>query len=172
MNLVRWILTPENAAELIAAAAGKTKAQIEVLLAERFPQADAPELVMAVQGGPNGHDDVNAPGHFCVTHSEHAQAASVASLHAPRAMVTPLSPSRFKYEFTASQEAHDLCAYARELLGHAVPNASVEEIFLQGMRALVEKLEKRRIGAGSQIRGRRGRTDSRYVPAAVRAEVA
>ena len=40
--LLKPCLTEENADELLAAAAGKTKAAIERLLAERFPQPDVP----------------------------------------------------------------------------------------------------------------------------------
>ena len=38
-------LSPENADELLAAATHKTKAEIEQLLAERFPQSDVPARV-------------------------------------------------------------------------------------------------------------------------------
>jgi hypothetical protein len=38
-------LTPENAADLLAAATDQTKAGIERLLAERFPQPDLPTLI-------------------------------------------------------------------------------------------------------------------------------
>ncbi len=41
-------LMPENASELIAAAMHKTKAEIEKLIADRFPQADLPERLEAV----------------------------------------------------------------------------------------------------------------------------
>ena len=38
-------LTPANADELLAATAHRSKAQIERLLAERFPQPDLPTLI-------------------------------------------------------------------------------------------------------------------------------
>jgi len=41
-------LAPENAEELLSAAAGKTRAQIEQLLADRFPQPDLETLVRAL----------------------------------------------------------------------------------------------------------------------------
>jgi hypothetical protein len=41
-------LTPENADELFAAATRKTKAQIEHLLAERFPKPDVPARIEAM----------------------------------------------------------------------------------------------------------------------------
>src|SRR6266571_7265356 len=41
-------LTPENAKELLAAAEHRTKAEIGLLLARRFPQPDVPMLVQAI----------------------------------------------------------------------------------------------------------------------------
>ena len=41
--------TPESAAELLAAAANKTRGEIECLLAERFPRPDAPALVRPIE---------------------------------------------------------------------------------------------------------------------------
>ncbi len=43
-------LTPENADELLATAASESKAEIERLLAERFPRPDLPTLVAAARG--------------------------------------------------------------------------------------------------------------------------
>src|SRR5881409_3547067 len=47
-------LTPENAAELLAAATHKTKAQIEQVMAERFPQPDLPSNAGDVLAGERG----------------------------------------------------------------------------------------------------------------------
>src|SRR6266487_2417788 len=44
-------LTPETADPLLAAATHKSKAEIELLLAERFPRPDVPTLVQAVDVG-------------------------------------------------------------------------------------------------------------------------
>src|SRR5216117_3015877 len=41
-------LIPENADELLAAAAGKTKAEIELLLAKRFPRTEPLPLVQVI----------------------------------------------------------------------------------------------------------------------------
>src|SRR5262245_49627618 len=41
-------LTPENASDLLAAAATKSKAEIEALVAERFPRPDLPERLEAL----------------------------------------------------------------------------------------------------------------------------
>ncbi len=48
VNLLAPYLTRENAAELIQAAAGKTKSEIDRLLAERFPSSEVLPLVQPV----------------------------------------------------------------------------------------------------------------------------
>ena len=42
---LRPFLTKENAEELLASAAGKTRSELELLLAERFPRPDVPTLL-------------------------------------------------------------------------------------------------------------------------------
>jgi len=55
-------LTEANAADLLAAAAGKTKAEIELLLAERFPQSELLALVQPLAATAL-RDGEHAPGH-------------------------------------------------------------------------------------------------------------
>ncbi|MBI5710487.1 MAG: hypothetical protein HZC42_09320 [Candidatus Eisenbacteria bacterium] len=45
-------LTPENADELLAAAAHRSKAELEELLAQRFPRPELPEQVQAIPAPP------------------------------------------------------------------------------------------------------------------------
>jgi len=64
------------------------------------------------------------------------------------AEVPPCSvPQRYRIEFTASQEYADLLERAQDLLSHAVPNRSLEEVHVRALRLLVEKLERRKYGA-------------------------
>src|SRR5207302_4870987 len=58
-------LTPENAAELLAAATHKTKAQIEQVVAERFPRADLPSRAQAMSSPASValRVEEHAPGH-------------------------------------------------------------------------------------------------------------
>ena len=46
--LLKPFLTIENAEGVLIAAAGKTKAQVELLIAERFPRADVPTSIRAI----------------------------------------------------------------------------------------------------------------------------
>ncbi len=54
-------LAPENAEELLAAATHKTLAEIELLLAQRFPQPDVPALVQAIAAPAAGDEPAMRP---------------------------------------------------------------------------------------------------------------
>jgi len=117
------------------------------------------------------------------------------SVFAGRAKPQPV-PQRYRVQFTATQEYVDLLEEAKDLLAHAVPNRSVEEVHLRAMRALVSELRKRKYAVTENVRTQApkdvsdlprpeastpaGRRDDgttaplqrgRYVPAAVRRAV-
>lgn len=90
-----------------------------------------------------------------------------------------LEPQRYKVQFTASEEYVALLEQARDLLSHAAPNASLDEIHVRALRALVAELQKKKYAATDRPREPRpansgGARDARgrYVPAAVRRTVA
>jgi hypothetical protein len=55
-----------------------------------------------------------------------------------------LGPQRYKVQFTATQEYVDLLEEAKDLLAHAVPDRSLEQVHLRAMRALVDQLKTRK----------------------------
>ena len=57
------------------------------------------------------------------------------------------APQRYKVQFTASQEYVDLLERARDLLSHALPDRSIEEVHLRALRTLVAGLEKKKYAA-------------------------
>ncbi len=57
------------------------------------------------------------------------------------------APQRYKVQFTASQEYVDLLERARDLLAHAVPGRSIEQVHLRALRVLVAELEKKKYAA-------------------------
>jgi hypothetical protein len=69
-------LTRQNADELLAAAAHKSKAQIEQLLAEWFPQPDLPTLVSPVATAPASNLLVPEPVNYWPVPSRRARPAS------------------------------------------------------------------------------------------------
>ena len=68
------------------------------------------------------------------------------------AHTAPARPQRYKVQFTASQEYVDLLARARDLLSHAVPDRSIEEVQLRALRELVAALEKRKFATDNPRR--------------------
>src|SRR6266705_2093135 len=61
VGLLAPYLTPENAGELLAAAALKTKSEIEELLARRFPRSESLGLVAALPASSPARDPQLAP---------------------------------------------------------------------------------------------------------------
>ncbi len=162
-------LTPENAAELLAAAAHATKAAIEQLVAERAPRPDVPTRLEPVASPAMELAAGGAPGRARAP--EHAPGHVAVARLAPPARVVPLSPQRFALQVTLSQAARDKLAYAQDLLGHALAPGDVAGVLERALDALIAGLERRRFAVATRTRPRRGAPRGRYVPAAVRREV-
>jgi hypothetical protein len=73
------------------------------------------------------------------------------TLEAPRARgsSTPLSPGRYKVEFTAGQALHDKLAQLKDLLRHQVPDGDLAVLVERAVDLLIEQNMKRRF---AQIR--------------------
>lgn len=119
LELLRDRLTDENAAELVAATSGKTRRQVEELIAARWPKPDAPEQVERV-------DD--------------EKAAKLLPGAAPR--VQPLSEDRYRVQLTIGAATNQKLDRVRELMRHRNPRGDLEVVFDAAITALLEKLEK------------------------------
>jgi 5-methylcytosine-specific restriction endonuclease McrA len=186
-------LTEGTAAELLAAAMDKTKSQIELLLAQRFPQADVPTRLEPVPAHSPGSSAAaatptsaagSAPSDAAPAPPALGLAAPVAGPPVPgrvdrplppepRPRVAPLAPQRFALQVTLDQETHDLLRQAQDLLGHAVPAGDLAEVLKRALRSLVSGLERTRFAATSRPRPARrsGSEDPRHIPTAVRRAV-
>ena len=165
LRLLAPHLSPENAAELLAAATDKTKDDIERLLAERSPRLDVPAMVTptCTEG---------APGHLGNTDPQGVTSAPVAAARSSD-RVTPLPAESFAVQFTRSHEADERFRYARTLLGSRVKSNDLAEVYDRAIEALITKLEKVRFGAcaNPRKRGRERRTGSRHISNDVKREV-
>ena len=133
VDLLAPRLTPENAGELLAAAVHKSRAGIERLLAERFPQPDLPTLITPVAPQPS-------PGTIALPAPANNFPSPATVMH----KVAPLAPQRFAVQFTMDQEAHDDLLYAQALLGHSVPNGDPAQVIARALKTLVAHLEKQK----------------------------
>ena len=183
-------LSEDSAEELLVASTHRSKAEIEHLLAERFPR---PGLLTWVEGPTspcrdNRPADQLAPGQAedqpsqAGSPSGQARGPVQGSLSpgtnacqlAPgqvggRPKVKPLAPGTFAVQFTMSQGVHDNLRYAQALLGHG----DIAEVIELALETLVPELEKRRFAATSRPRAGRGgsSSDPRHIPAQVKRAV-
>ena len=180
-------LTTENADDLLAAASGKTKAQVEQLLAERFPRPDLLTLVQPFTTAPQREGEP-APAQVGVRETtggqlapgrdgcEGASAGQLAPAQVPtptpRDRVAPTAPERYAVQLTISKAMHDKLRYAQALLGHQVPAGEIAEVFDRALDALIGNLERDKFAATSRPRGSRHASDDpRHIPAEVRRAV-
>jgi hypothetical protein len=176
-------LTNKNATDLLAAAAGKSKSELELLIAQRFPQPDlvthmrAIAPAVAIAAPPASAPVMTpscqlAPGPvvYNAGSQEPRNPAPVAP-PAPRAKVSPLSPERYALQVTVGQATHDKLRRAQELLAHALPSGDVAQVLDRALDALILALERRKLAATERPRQRRSSASKRYIPAEVKRQV-
>ena len=170
-------LTADTADELLAAAAHKSKAEIELLLAARFPKPDVPAVVqpLAPPGITGENVAPDAPAFELAP--EPVVPSNVPNVPvpmeplAPRAKLAPLSPGRFAVQFTIDQATHDKLRCAQALLGHALPSGDIAKVFERALDSLVKQLEKQKFAKCDRPRPQEGVAKGRHIPAAVKRAV-
>jgi hypothetical protein len=188
-------LEREAAAELLAAATHRTNAEVESLLADRFPRPEAPAMIRALgpvvppaqlaarpvadAAAPAAQvlaPAIGDPAHAAATGSQLAARPVGESSGAPPAEARAtcgVAGRRFELRCTIGEPTHDKLRLAQALLGHAVPTGDVAQVLDRALDALIERLEKRRRAATANPRSAppRPAKNPRTVPAAVRRAV-
>ena len=170
-------LTTENHDELLAAAAGKSKQEMEEVLAARFPQ---PDVLPSVRKLPLPKATVTEPlipspaslleENETVAPRVPAAQTSGAPAEPPvrRPIVRPIAAERYEVRFTASAATREKLRRAQDLLGHAVPSGDLAEVFDRALTLLVADLERKKFAATNRPGKSRGQSeDSRNIPAEV-----
>ena len=177
-------LDPALVDELLRAATHRTKKQIELVIAERFPGADVRAQVRAIASSATSalhKQAAEQPQPIANTASELAPAQvgdAVVQRHMPaatalqptteRGRVAPLSPQRYGVQFTLDQAGHDLLRQVQDLLGHEVPRGDLAEVFVRALKAYAALLEKKKHAATEHPRAqRRQKPGSRHISAHV-----
>jgi 5-methylcytosine-specific restriction endonuclease McrA len=197
--LLSWYLLPGNADDLLTAAENKTKHEIELLIAERFPRADleawveplaqpSPESVFQLGGVPeplsvqqSSSADGGVSGDVAASESTGAgpTIAPTAGTFVPEMKaapprfprVTPLSPGRHGVQFTISDAINDKLERAKNLLSRVVDPSDLEALFDRALDALIEKTERRKFAQTDQPRRSGATTSVRTIPASVKRKV-
>ena len=165
-------LTAEDGEALLAAATGKTKREIEELLARRCPKPAVPDLIRKL---PQAAAPAPSPAEATLPFASPPSAAPRVA-PPPRAVVAPLSAEAYRVQFTASPELRDKIRQAQELLRHQLPAGDLAPILDRALTLLIAQVKKERFGVGRKPRSKKsqppeGPAGSRHVPLAIRREV-
>jgi hypothetical protein len=165
LQLLGEHMTNENHAELLEAASGTSKLEIQQLLATRFPKPDVPSRIRrlpkrrgrAISAEPNTGLALDPPKQPV----------------AERARVEPLSENRFKVQFTASAELREKLERARDLMSHVNPSRDLAVVVERAVDSLLVDLEKKKLGKTQRPRrtASKRNSESAHIKNAVRREV-
>jgi hypothetical protein len=130
------VLTRENHKERLTAAVRKTKLEVQELVAGWAPKPDVPttikdvtplpppDLLLRMQAAPASHvEQPSAPAPPATAYTAPVEQAR------PAPLPKPLSPGRYKVEFTADNEEQALLMKARDILRHSIPDGDIKKIF-------------------------------------------
>jgi len=158
--LLRDELTEANVDELVDATSGKSKREVQELIARRCPR---PDVATSIRKLPEAKER----GRASATSATSATSALLQrTLDPPPAMpsglarvappatpprparepVVPLSEGRYKLELTMSASLREKLEHARELLRHAHPGGDLAVVVERAVDLLIEKLEKAKLG--------------------------
>jgi hypothetical protein len=151
-------LTQANHVAVLERARGKSKRAVELIVAELAPKPDVPSVLRKLPA--------NRPS---------VRATPAARENTPQ-VTTPLSPGRYKVQFTATQALHDKLQQLKDLMRHQIPDGDLSAIIERAADLLIEQKLKQRfartkkpraVARSVQVR----ESPSRYVPRAVVREV-
>jgi len=124
-------LTPENHGEVLASARGKTKIEVQEIVAGLAPRPDVQSSIRRLPQSPS--ESLASPPQSLL--EPPAPALRVAAPlvspgdsliesvgHPPAASVTPLSPDRYKLQVTIDGDTLEKLRLAKDMLAHAVPS--------------------------------------------------
>jgi hypothetical protein len=176
-------LTPDNHVGVLEKARWKTKAQVEELAAALWPRPDAPSFVRKLPAPRPAVDATSgsaAPPPLASSSVAAATPAEAVSFQQPPAawpaarpaVVTPLSPDRYKVQVTIGGETLEKLRLAKDLLRHAVPSGDEAVIFDRALTALLSDLAQKKFAASGKPRpSPPSRPGSRTIPAELKRRV-
>jgi hypothetical protein len=185
-------LTDDNWEQLVDAASGKSKREIEFLVAAIHPQPAIPSSIRALplpraaltapgSGSRSGLTNSLTPVSEAVeeARSSDSPAAPETKTPAHRQAIAPVSSRQYLLRVTISADTQHKLDRARDLLRHQIPGGDLAQIIDRALTVLVEQAERAKFASlksdGSprsrQAAQARPERRSRRIPAAVRRTV-
>jgi 5-methylcytosine-specific restriction endonuclease McrA len=154
-------LTPENRTAVLARAGGRSRREMEALVAELAPRPDVASSVrqLPTMTPPPAPAGIPAPTLLTdadatpAVPTEPAPPLSTAALpptRRPNIEIT--SPDRYRVQFTIGKEGHDTLRRLQDLLRREIPNADPGAIVERALTLLLEKVERAKMGATTRPR--------------------
>ena len=169
-------LTVENADELLGSSAGKSKSEIEEMLARRFPRSEVLPMVETLPSLTPGPDRQLAPAQVGLDSS--GSIGTCSGLPAPRpaevrSKVAPVAPERYALQITIGRNTHDMLRYAQDLLSHQIPKGDLADVLHCVLEMAIGQLERRKFAATTKPRLPHGAStrSARHIPSQVKRAV-
>ena len=164
-------LTEENHKRLLAAARHKSKIDVQALAVSVRPKPDVPALVRKLpESAPKQLAPDSSANLFMGETASNVQEENLSDRvlepestvllrqsPAHRPVLAPLSPERYKIQFTADEETYQALRQLQELLRHQIPDGNVSDIVKE---ALIKRLEEVKRNKFAQMKGPRAKTVS------------
>jgi 5-methylcytosine-specific restriction endonuclease McrA len=152
-------LTDANVDEVLATAAHRSKAEIEMLVARLAPKPDVPAFIAPIA------PQTSAPASLQLDPGPVPPPAAQ-----PPARVQAIAPERFALQCTISGETRAKLERLQALMSHTNPSGDLAEVIDRACDALIAVVERERFAVTSRPRAkgaRRESDDPTYIPADV-----
>jgi len=169
-RLVAPHLEAGSVERLLGEARGRSKREVEALVARVSPTPDVPSEIrklprLAPVGG-KAAASLPAPSPITVP------LAPASSKPADRPVIAPLAPERFRVQFTVGKETNEKLRRVQDLLRREIPTGDPGAIFDRALTLLLQDIARRKLAETKHPRpGRPGDPRSRHIPAEVRRAV-
>lgn len=170
-------LTPENHRAVLAGATHRTKDEVKVIQSRLAPRPDVPPTIRKLPA------PVPVAGKLPLVETIPDGALSTTPRRPPppvvqsprptqRPVVEPLTPERYRLQFTVGKETRDKLKRVQDLLAREIPDGDPAAIFDRALTLLLKDVERKKLGAVAKPRAPRPtKPRSRHVPAHIRRAV-
>jgi 5-methylcytosine-specific restriction endonuclease McrA len=176
---LRDVLDEEHLVEILDRAAGRTEDQVKELVAALRPQPAPADLLRKL---PTPRNDCSGSGRELAVAAQPAAAPPGPASPPPAPLpppeparppgrLQPIAPERHVLRMTVGAAFVADLEAVRQALSHKLPGGSLEEILHECVRTTLQRVERRRRGAGKKTCAKAPPPGSRYVPVAIRDEV-
>jgi 5-methylcytosine-specific restriction endonuclease McrA len=158
LRQLRPYLEEANVDAVLDEAKGKTRSQLDEMIARRFPRPNAPTIEIPIAAS------------MTTTATAGATTATAPALACP-ARIEPLSATGVLVQMTMTAEAYADLKRAKELLGHCIPDGDTVKVIERALRTLVEDLERDRRAKTPRPKASVRPSKAGHISAATRREV-